>query len=291
MDMYFDLSKYDSEDLHACMAACGQIDRLGFYSKDKVIADLNVMKENAGLIPAPVPGSRNAMIATGAFEWLKELHKNEIFSLSNTSVKALHRKLFKYSERDEGSRGNYRTDLDEDMKTLFEETKKYLRDPGRHPLLIISLFRISFIKLMPFITGNAQCANFIAYALLISNTYPRVSQLPLIASLNNPDSAFIQDSPVTLPAILLELLTTRSRALPTPEHTPQSSHSRTYLNSRRQSLLKCIEKNAPLKISDIMTFFPDQSRNTIKKDLLFLRENMMVDAKGEGRGVIYDIII
>ena len=64
-------------------------------------------------------------------------------------------------------------------------------------------------------------------------------------------------------------------------------NSQPYLNSRRQSLLKCIDKNSPLKISDIMAFFPDQSRNTIKKDLIFLKEKKLILSIGKGRGVTY----
>ena len=282
MDTHLNIDLFSSQSIHACIAACGHADRSCQMTSQSYSLDLSVLKENAGLKPEPEHGSRAALIAQGALEWLQEFHDiDKTFSLSNTSVKALHRKLFKYSPRDEGTRGNYRTDINDDMRSLFEETKNALARHDRHPLFIISLFRVTFINLMPFITGNAQCANMLTYALLVENTYPHVSQLPLIAFLNNPKSGGSRDPLVLLPDVLAHLLKTYS--------APNDTHNapRIYLNSRRQSLLAGINKNAPLKISDIMNIFPEQSRNTIKKDLIFLKENNFILSSGEKRGMIY----
>jgi len=285
MDIIFTLKQFSAESIHACIAACGQVDRTHQSDDQSLPPNLSILKENAGLIPVPEPGSRDAMIAKGAYEWLQELHATDKpFSLSNTSVKALHRELFKYSPRDEGTRGNYRTDFDDEMKSLFEKAKDVLDRQDRHSLFVISLFRVAFIDLMPFITGNAQCANLLAYALLINNNYPLVSQLPLVPSLNNPDSEFPQDPLVILPDALSKLLNDIDQK---KLAQPSTLNSRPYLNSRRQSLLKCIDKNSPLKISDIMAFFPNQNRNTIKKDLIFLKEKTLLLSIGEGRGMTY----
>lgn len=285
MDTILNIKSFSAEGIHACVAVCGRVDRAYQCNDHTLPLNLSFLKENAGLTPRPEPGSRDAMIAKGAYEWLQELHATDKpFSLSNTSVKALHRKLFKHSQRDEGTRGNYRTDLDDKMKSLFEETKDALDRQDRHTLFVISLFRVAFIDLMPFITGNAQCANLLAYALLINNNYPIVSQLPLVPSLNNPDSEFSQDPLVILPDALSKLLNDIDQK---KLAQPSTLNSRPYLNSRRQSLLKCIDKNSPLKISDIMAFFPDQSRNTIKKDLIFLKDNKLILSCGEGRGMTY----
>ncbi len=285
MDTTLNIKSFSAKSIHACVAACGQVDRACQSNSQTLPPNLSVLKENAGLITRLEAGSRDAMIAKGAYEWLQELHATDKpFSLSNTSVKALHRKLFKHSPRDEGTRGNYRTDLDAEMKSLFEKTKDALDRQDRHTLFVISLFRVAFIDLMPFITGNAQCANLLAYALLINNNYPIVSQLPLVPSLNNPNSDFSQDPLVVLPDALSKLLNDIDQK---KLAQPSTLNSRPYLNSRRQSLLKRIDKNSPLKISDIMVFFPDQSRNTIKKDLLFLRKGKFIVAQGQGRGMIY----
>jgi len=285
MDTTLNIKSFSAESIHACMAACGRVDRTYHNDDRPVQPSSSILKENAGLTPPPEAESRDAMIAKGTYEYLQELHAtNKPFSLSNTSVKDLHQKLFKYSPRDESTRGNYRTDINDEMKSLFEATKDALDQQDYHTLFIISLFRIAFIDLMPFITGNAQCANLLAYALLINNNYPLVSELPLISSLNNSDSGFSQNPLVMLPDALSKLLNDTDQK---KSAQPLILNSQPYLNSRRQSLLKCIDKNSPLKISDIMEFLPKQSRNTIKKDLIFLKEIELILSIGKGRGMTY----
>jgi hypothetical protein len=282
MDTTLNIKSFSAESIHACVAACGGVDRAYQNTDNSYIPEIPILKENAGLMPPPIPRSRDAMIAKGAFEWLQEFHATDKpFPLSNTSVKALHQKLFRHSPRDDGTRGNYRINVDNDMRSLFEETKKNLGQHDRHPLFIISLFRVSFINLMPFITGNAQCANLIAYALLRDNNYPIVSRIPLVASLNNPDGPISHDPIVLLPNTLFNLLKTYSNL-----HIKNIA-SQAYLNSRRQLLLNCIQNDAPLKISDIMAVFPEQNRNTVKKDLIFLKEKDFILSSGVGRGMVY----
>jgi len=282
----FDIKNYNSEHVLTCVSYCGKIDRMIHKFRKEIPANEKSLRINAGFRNDLEPGSRDEMVAKGTLEWLIEFHKDPLsFSLSSTAVKVLHRRVFKYSSRDGGTRGHYRTDLDKTMKAIFETTKQDLGPYDRHPLFTISLFRISFIDAMPFVTGNLLCANLIAYALLCQNGFALVSQLPLLASLDSTDSNDSKDRLSILPKTIFKLI---SRA-PESAHTadPEIRTHDTYLNPRRKSLLKYIQKNAPLKISDIMTAFPNESRNTIKKDLIYLRENEVIVAMGKGRGMIY----
>ncbi|MCK4530378.1 MAG: hypothetical protein KAU44_04305, partial [Candidatus Marinimicrobia bacterium] len=95
MDTTLNIKSFSAKSIHACVAACGQVDRACQSNSQTLPPNLSVLKENAGLITRLEAGSRDAMIAKGAYEWLQELHATDKpFSLSNTSVKALHRKLF-----------------------------------------------------------------------------------------------------------------------------------------------------------------------------------------------------
>lgn len=280
-----DLKTQNPDHLLACVAYCGKIDRIAYKFEKTIRVNEKLLRVNAGFREGLESGSRDETIAKGTLEWLIEFHKKpSSFSLSNTSIKALHRKLFKYSERDYGTRGHYRTDLDEEMKGLYDNTKTALASDDRHSLFTISLFRIYFIDAMPFITGNTLCANIIAYALLYNNGYAVVSQLPLLASLNN---AYGTGSLSALSKIFYENLSD-ILTLPNPTPTPRTPNADTYLNARRKSLLKHIQEHAPEKISDIMNNFPNESRNTIKKDLIFLRKNNLIIANGKGRGMYYE---
>ena len=288
------LKSHNPDHLFTCISYCGKLDRIAYKFEQPTPLDEHIIHRNAGFSETLEPGSRNEMIAKGALEWLREFHEDPAsFSLSNTSVKTMHRKLFKYSPRDDGTRGRYRTQLDHDMRELYEEIKTELAADDRHPLFTISLFRVSFINAMPFITGNSLSANLISYALLFNNAYALVSHIPLLASLNNADSNDSKDQLSLLPKILYKQISNLSaevRKVKTEHSTnsgPRSQTPNTYLNPRRKLLLSYIQKHAPLKISDIMAAFPGESRNTIKKDLLYLRENEMIIAQGEGRGMYY----
>ena len=247
--------------------------------------DQEILKINAGFHPDIEPGSRDEMIAAGCLEWLKDpTPGNEKFFLSNNRVKDLHRRIFKYSDRDKGTRGNYRGPVDERLKTIYDATNDQLKRGDRHPLLVVSLFRIAFLEEMPFITGNGLIANLLCYALLLGHGYGFISQLPLLASLNNADGGSLKNQLSIIPQELSRLIeiriNTRNPAQTAKKQTP-------YLNPRQKTLLNLIKEHAPIKISDIMEHLPLENRNTIKKDLLLLRELSFILSQGEGRGVVY----
>lgn len=279
------LNKHEEEHILTCIAYCGKVDRIAENYNESSPNDITI-KLNAGYDNAITPNDRDALVAKGTLEWLREFHDHpDSFSLSNTMIKTMHRKIFKYSPRDDGTRGRFRTDLDDDIKRLLDELKNDLSSEERHPLFMISLFRTSFIEAMPFVTGNSYCANLLSYVLLIQNGYGFISRLPLLASLNNANSQIPLSSIAFLPHVMFnEMLAFSS--------TPKiSTDHKAYLNPRRKKLLEVIRVQAPLKISDIMISFPDESRNTIKKDLLYLRDKEMILARGIGRGVYYTVVV
>lgn len=53
----------------------------------------------------------------------------------------------------------------------------------------------------------------------------------------------------------------------------------TYLNDRQ-----IIIKHQPVKISDLMKYFEEYSKNTIKKDLSYLRDENIVEVIGKNKG-------
>lgn len=284
MDTYFDLSRYDNEDLHACVASCGRADRLQSFFEKVDNNDICETEKIFSNTPGRSDDDRDEQINKGMKEWLLAFHHDTAsFSLSNTGIKNLHRKLFKYSRRDEGYRGIYRKDLEDKMKALFEETKESLLRKDRHSLLIISIFRIAFIRQMPFITGNVLCANLLSYALLSMNGYSHVCTPALLASLNNAESGTSQERAAFLAETVCSIMESSSFKNKQSKKDPRGP----YISLRRRIVLSCVQQNAPVKISDIMRHLPGENRNTLKKDLLFLKEQGLISALGTGRGVSY----
>ena len=71
MDTILKISSFSEESVHACIAACGQIDRIYHHKSDSSSRTLSLLKENAGLTQHAKPESRDALIAAGAYEWLQ----------------------------------------------------------------------------------------------------------------------------------------------------------------------------------------------------------------------------
>lgn len=290
MDNYFKLNNCNEEELHLLIRCCAIVDRFqGAWQTmhpGVCVPDLEMLRWNAGFNKiGPTdekPESRDEQIARGALELLHDAQEYiNSFSLTNTTVKNYHRRLLQHSPRDAEHRGTFRTNLDMDMQELLEITRDLLQSPNRHSLVIIAFFRAAFIKVMPFMAANAQLANIISYLLLLQNGYVFVSQFPLIAAMDNPPEKYSRHAICLLPETLALLI--QSGDMP----KGQTRKIASYLNPRRKNVLEYIRNYAPVKISDIMTHFPNESRNTIKKDLLFLRESDLITVNGEGRGMVY----
>lgn len=60
-----------------------------------------------------------------------------------------------------------------------------------------------------------------------------------------------------------------------------------YLNDRQKLIKKYIDDNEPVKLADLDIAFPEISINTIKKDLIYLKNEKMINSIGKNRGTIY----
>ncbi len=288
MDNHFNLGQFAEDGILACMSACSRVDHLGGFNNDPQTPDPEVLRQNAGIDRAGGGDERQTQIAEGTFLFLKNLHSDGGgYSLSNASIKKTHRELFQFSPRDEAYRGRYRDELDMKVSALCEASRRVLERPDAPALFIVSLFRACFLEIMPFITGNGHTVNVIAYALLYSYGFTAISGIPLLAALNDPPENISADPLAQLPDTIAYLLKSRNTGQ-LVSSGPDSFEP--YLNPRRRDLLEFIRGRAPVKISDIMGHFTDESRNTIKKDLLFLREKGLILHGGEGRGMVYRAI-
>ncbi|MFT4645636.1 MAG: DeoR/GlpR family transcriptional regulator of sugar metabolism, partial [Planctomycetota bacterium] len=60
-----------------------------------------------------------------------------------------------------------------------------------------------------------------------------------------------------------------------------------YLNTRQKEILKFIEENQPVKISDIFNALDNITIHTLKKDLLYMKTEQMISSVGKGKGTVY----
>jgi Fic family protein len=62
-----------------------------------------------------------------------------------------------------------------------------------------------------------------------------------------------------------------------------------YLNPRQKKVLEVIRSNQPVKFGDIAAALPAFSKNTIKKDLVYLLNEHQVESLGRNKGTVYYI--
>ena len=120
---------------------------------------------------------------------------NEI-TLTENHIKQLHRDLLSFSDKDEKHRGNYKTssnsvaafdakgkqigiffetatpfDTPHLMKESVDWAKKEWKEKKLHPLLIISIFIVTFLEIHPFQDGNGRLSRVLTTLLLLQAGY------------------------------------------------------------------------------------------------------------------------
>ena len=60
-----------------------------------------------------------------------------------------------------------------------------------------------------------------------------------------------------------------------------------YLNERQKTIMAFVREHQPVKVGDIVKFFPDFSVNTIKKDLFYMKNEQLLTTVGIGKGTVY----
>jgi Fic family protein len=60
-----------------------------------------------------------------------------------------------------------------------------------------------------------------------------------------------------------------------------------YLNDRQKLIRDFITANEPIKVGDLARHFPEISMSTLKKDLLYLRQEQVLTMIGKGKGSVY----
>ena len=60
-----------------------------------------------------------------------------------------------------------------------------------------------------------------------------------------------------------------------------------YLNKRQKEIVNYISGNQPVKLKDIIISLPDYLKNTIKADLVYLKNENVIEQIGQYRGATY----
>lgn len=269
--------------------------------------------------------SRDEQEVFGYYEALEIIFDNySDIDISENSIKNMHNVLLKYSSKDKHHKGNYKTLSnkvvanypDGNQRVIFNTTEPHLtasemynlvswtneqtQKQDIHPLLTISTFVYEFLSIHPFQDGNGRLSRLLTTLLLLKSDYLFIQYISFENIIEkrkkeyyealmsgqknrNTDNEIISDWTV----FFLQCLTELIQKLDVKYKTYQSKGS--YLNERQKNLKTFITKTQPVKLNDIALHFTEISINTLKKDLLYLKQENIIEAIGKNKGTVYVI--
>lgn len=267
--------------------------------------------------------TRDEQEVVGYYEVLELIYESyQDIDLTQNYIQQLHQRLLKYSDKDYRHRGNYKnlpnkvvanypegiqrvifntTEphlVESEMNNLLNWTNEQLESEEIHPLIVIGLFIYEFLSIHPFQDGNGRLSRLVTTYLLLKQDYQFISYVSfenLIeqkkktyyeALMDGQKDRYTENEKIN--AWILFFLQSLEVLIQRLEQKYNVFKGRgVYLNDRQKIIKKFIDDNQPTKLSDISKGFPNISINTIKKDLIYLKTEKIIDSIGKNRGTIY----
>lgn len=267
--------------------------------------------------------TRDSQEVIGYYDTLEVVYDSfpEI-SLTENNIKSLHNLLLKYSEKDEHHKGQYKnlsnkvvaSYPDGIQKTIFNTTEPHLvskeiedvlhwvndllNKKDIHPLIVIGTFVYEFLSIHPFQDGNGRLSRLLTTLLLLRSDYQFVKYVSFENIIEERKSEYYKvliegqqnryQENERIDSWLLfffDCLLSLTERLENKYNRYKSKGG--YLNERQKNVLHFIKENQPVKVGDVSKHFEEYPLNTIKKDLLHMRNEKMIEAIGRGKGTVY----
>lgn len=267
--------------------------------------------------------SRDQQEVIGYYETLEMLYDAwEDIVLSETNIKSLHSSLLRHSNKDARHKGNYKqlsnqvvaTYPDGSQRLIFKTTEPHLvqkemedlllwtnralESKEIHPLIVIGTFVYEFLSIHPFQDGNGRLSRLLTTLLLLRSEYPFVKYVSfenLIeqrkseyyrALMDGQQNRYSEKERVdSWLLFFLEAVETLTKRLEAKYNVYKSKGG--YLNERQKIIMTFIREHQPVKVGDISKAFPKFSVNTVKKDLLYMKTEQLINSIGKGKGTVY----
>ena len=267
--------------------------------------------------------SRDSQEVMGYYDALEIIYDNypELF-LTENNIKFLHSTLLKYSAKDERHKGNYKGLSNQvvanypggEQKIIFRTTEPHLVakeveelllwtntvfDTGEiHPLIVIGTFIYDFLSIHPFQDGNGRLSRLLTTLLLLRADYPFIQYVSFEniieerksayyhSLMNGQKNRYLENERIDAWLIFFfDCLVALTQRLDAKYNSFKAKGG--YLNNRQKEILEFVKTNQPVKVSDVAENLPAYSANTIRKDLLYLRNEKAITSIGVGRGTMY----
>ncbi len=280
---------------------------------EKIIANVKIDKLK----------TRDEKEVVGYWETLDTVIDNyKNIDITENYIKQFHSILLKYSDKDTKYKGGYKqlsnkvvaTYPDGTQKTIFNTTEPHLVDKEMselvfwvnttfkeeeiHPLIVIAVFIYEFLSIHPFQDGNGRLSRLLTTLLLLRQNYLFVQYVSFEKVIEDNKKEYYKalmegqrdrnSEKEKLDNWVLYFLDSMTILIQRLEKKYEIyKDTTTYLNDRQKNIKELIIKYQPVKISDLVKYMPETSRNTIKKDLTYLRNENIVEVIGKNKGTFY----
>lgn len=269
--------------------------------------------------------SRDEQEVVGYYEALEIILESYAdIALEERYIHQMHGILLKHSHKDLSHKGKYKSLSnqvvanypDGTQRTIFRTTEPHLT-PGEmrgliewvnerlakkdlHPLLITAAFVYEFLSIHPYQDGNGRLSRLLTSLLLMKQDYKFIRYVSFENVIETRKEGYYRafmegqknrgkeneriDSWIMF---FLECLIVLTQRLEAKYET--YNKLKTVLNERQQAVLDFINERKTAQLGDIENHLKVYSRNTLKKDLVYLVKEGLLLKTGEGRGVRYHI--
>lgn len=269
--------------------------------------------------------SRDQQEVVGYYNALEVVQENFAdIEISERYIHQLHGILLKHSEKDQAHRGKYKKSSnkvvanypDGTQQVLFDPTPPHLTQPemlqllgwldqrmeklDMHPLVITAGFVYEFLSIHPYKDGNGRLSRLLTTLLLMKQDYQFIQYVSFENLIEASKEEYYrvliagqkdryQDSERIDAWVLffIQCIITLTKKLEIKYDT--YSKLKTALNKRQQHVLEFVKGNEPAQIGDIAKVLKNFSRNTLKKDLIYLVQEDLLIKTGNRKGTRYHI--
>ncbi|MCK5081239.1 MAG: Fic family protein, partial [Candidatus Moranbacteria bacterium] len=265
---------------------------------------------------------RDKQEVKGYFELLQNIFDSwRGLKLSESAIKHFHKELLKYSEKDQGHKGDYKfgenkvvayDNVGKEVGVIFDPTSPHLtpketvelvdstnellKEKKYHPLLVIANFLVEFLKIHPFQDGNGRISRVLTNLLLLKSGYlyvPYVSHEKLIEDNKSDYYIALRQSQKNLGSKKEDILSWLSFFL--DMFLKQSelaiellskANIEKLLSKKQLIILNFINKTKEISIGEIVES-TKISRPTAKQSLEVLLKFKKIERLGQGRSTRY----
>jgi Fic family protein len=242
--------------------------------------------------------------------------------ITENHLKQLHRDLLVHSDKDERHRGEYKTlrndvgafDADGKMIGIVFETAtpfdtprrmtellKWLNDARElkriHPLLIVAVFTVTFLKIHPFQDGNGRLSRILTTLLLLQAGYAYVPYSSLESVIENSKDGYYlalrqtqgtirTEAPNWQPWLLFFLRALQQQKRRLADKVEREKMILSALPELSVKILDQARKKGRVTLSDMVTL-AGVSRNTLKEHFRSLVEKKLLVRHGAGKATWY----